>query len=208
MNIKYLLTLFILLFAGKAQAIDLLLEPVYSTYQNNNLDNALGVEIRVGYKNAFLWASYEAPLLRFGGQECIDLQILGAGIGARTPLYYGFRGFFGIGYYKISSTIKWPFYLDGYLYAFQEFLGTTQEWEHVDYQIKDSMGSMIGVQYQKNITDDLFIGGMIDYRFLRASQSIYGWNGELDPEAMLHWEVSKYEKLSSIRVGIFLKGKI
>ena len=208
---RFLLLLILLLPPSSVTALELSVIPYHATYQSDNLDNDLGIRVQLGHKNYYLWGSMETPLLRFGGQQCVDIQLLGLGWGVKTKSYGGFSLFIDGGYFLTDYKTLWAFHFDGAHYAFSTILGISTGdsryyfWDHYDYRLKDGFGGAIGMSYSKVFFEDhLSLGVMVGYRYLRLEQSVWGWNGTFDP-SQPHWEVFRYQDFSSIYGGIVIR---
>ena len=211
---KRLLFLLFLFLPFNASAVELSVMPFHATYQSNNLDNDTGIRLQLGHANYFLWGSLESSLVRFGGQQCVDVQLIGAGLGVKTKPFHGFSLSLDGGYFFTDHKIHKSFYFDGAWYAFAEHLiwqdGTAQHrthWDHYDYQLKDGFGGSVGAAYRKSFFDDrLTLGCLVGYRYLRLEQAIRGWNGAFDA-SLPHWEVFRDQDFSSIFTGLIIGWK-
>ena len=189
-----------------ASDFDVSLMPMYNTYTAKSLDNELAIRGQVGYKKLYLWVGYEEPVVSFGGQKCVDVDVIGGGFGVQAHKWNGFKAHLDTGYYWVNTSLREAWYIDGAQLAFGEFLGVFGDdylWDNYRYDLDGGIGGKIGVSYTWNVAR-FGITFNVGYRYLKLNQEIYGWNGVYDAAAP-HWEVFRYQSFSCIETGFTIQ---
>ena len=197
-----------------AGAIEVGVAPVYHIYAPDSLlDNGKGLVLSGSLNDFFAELSYEDTLLRFGGQECVDIELYGLNIGYKRLLpiksFGNIEGFISLGYYYPDTQTRPAFHFDGAWYAFNILgpHGNDYHWDHYSYELHPDIGCTLGGRYLHPIGERLTIGGGLSYRWLSLKEEVYGWNGAYHPSDP-HWEISPKRTMSGMRIEIVFRWEL
>jgi len=138
-----------------------------ATFPNSDaLSTTGGVEFEASHEGYLAWMSYEESMLRFVGQECVDISMFGMGLGYRLPIVK-----------NLSVAIK-----GGYYKPFHNYRATYQE------AIYRQMHA-----YVENAEGQNWRDNGIDYDIASAEYDIYGgFGGEIE----VNWTVPLFDWLN------------
>ena len=183
------------LFAG-----EIAVTSTYNIYQSEKLEAAPGLKLSGGADHLYVWGSYENTLLRFGGQESVDINLYGAGLGFRGRME-AVTLFMEIGYYYPRYNVSPLFSIESASYAFFESIGLHSPFAHHLYDLSGGFGGQLGIEISHKLTDFISVSGVVAYRALTLKETIYAHNGSM-VYADSHWEIFTERDFSAWQVGL------
>lgn len=206
-NVLFVVFVSCLLLSAHVWAVELSVAPTYNLYEGGEMEAAFGLKATLGNERFYAFASGEELLRRYGGQECVDITLLGIGIGAQRELVEDLLVSFDFGWFIPDSATRPPFDYDGAWYAFSNTLGISigdpryHFWEHYSHDIKSNLGASIGISFRRPISKRFNLSIGIRYRYLKLSEAVYGWDGEYDGDAP-HWEIFPNTNFSGAQLTV------
>lgn len=193
--------------ASPVHGLEFIFAPASHIYSSGSLDNSEGFDFEISHKNITADLSFEKAMLRFGGQEAQLIYLYGFSLGYKKSLK-NVEGFFQIGVYDSLTKSRDSFeHGDAAQYAFIEALGLRGDdysWDNHRYGLDSSIGCNLGGQYLYHFTKRFSAGIGLTYRWLRLTESVYGWNGAYNPYDP-HWEIFRDRNFSGMRIKIIFR---
>lgn len=187
-----------------AEAGEVALSPIYTLYNDNEMESSLGLKLTYKPKESFYaWASAEELLRRFSGQECIDMQIYGVGLGLLEEIVDGLFLSIDTGYFLPHRRKTRPaFHADGALLHMIDVLGSyAKSWTHYGYEIGGGFGGSVGIAFDYELTDRWRIGGWTAYRVLKLEEFVFGYDEDAFDSGLPHHEVFEHTSFSGMQFG-------
>lgn len=199
---KYILViLIIVLFPVMCYSSDI---SIYSpNYSDGVVRDSFGIELIL---KSLFWISYEKPLITFGGQEAVDLSLLGAGVGYGVGLNR-FLLFGKVGWYYPLPKFREGSYREAFWMGLMRRIAPPlsspklSDFYSFDYTIKPNFGVSIGVVTRILTTNWLEMNLYADYRYLKMRDMLYGYF-TLPEKSNGHWESMSDINLSGYNIGL------
>jgi len=193
----------IVLMPTVAFGLDVSAEVYYNVYVSEKLEAGPGVKLKISGETLYVWGSYEQTMTRFGGQEAIDINLMGAGIGMRRKLD-GFHLWAEAGYYVPSTKYRIPWHEAARYEMNSVVTGATRYWDVYEYDLRARPGGALGISYLYN-ADPWVISLNSTYRYLRLEEWILGHNSDWQgPGTGPWWEICRDRGFSAWQIGLSL----
>lgn len=178
---KYIIILLVLLIPCLSHALDTSLSYRAIFPNADNLSTADGLELKADYRGYLAWISYEESMLRYVGQECVDISLWGAGLGYEIEVVKNLSVAIKGGYYfpvkNYRNTYQEAIYRQMYAYTYPvegwQPGGDVSYIENTcDYEINGNFGGSVEANWTIPITDWLNLDLLAGWRYLNLKDRI------------------------------------
>lgn len=172
-----------------------------NVYFSDKLEAGPGISIKAG-KGLYLWGSYEKTLLRFGGQESVDITLGGLGAGAKKDFEHVSLWIEGGWFQPMHVITRGEAYQEGAYIEMNQIVAPFREsWLNYEYDLNGGIGGAVGLTLHYDLSTSWRVGLSTSYRYLRLGEWIVGHNGTVGPE-IYHWQIYQERDFSAFQVGL------
>jgi len=177
---------------------------LYASYADQTLTPAPVLKLQYDSDWWHLWSSYEQPSIKFGGQECCDAKVLGAGVGVHRD-FGNLRVGLDVGYYypfiSLNGSKEHPsaFWEAMSIYTNREVYPYERLYKDYNYQMEPNFGGAINLGYKREFTEHFSMSLLTGYRALKMNGIGFGyheWTGKSG-----HWEIPVERDFSGFQFG-------
>ena len=157
----------ILLIPLKSYAWDLSLNCSHIIPTDTELSSSRAISLTTG-NTIFAQLSYEETMLTLGGQEAVDISLLGVGVGFKKDLFE-----IGIAYYLPNTSHRPAFREAMWLHFTHIYPDDIHSWYDDDtykYNLNGNIGAYVGLNLERQLTDSLHFNFFIGYRYLKLQE--------------------------------------
>jgi len=175
--------------------------------------NDPGLVLRVAYKNAYIWGSYEDPKLFILGQKMESVEMWGYGIGGRHQ-WGKFEAFVEFGIFDPKEDPSVPIRNEVVTRMLINHHGDHDLFRHTDFRLGQGYGARIGGMYRLTTHLHLYAG----YRVFKGDQDIDGWTwldrsgntrvpelGECPQHVCTWWQERGQHNYNAFEIGVILR---
>lgn len=190
----------------------------YISHSNNTLDGSRPQEkLLVGWKYLYLWGSMDGGnSIDYGGQEGVNFELPGLGVGVRIPLvqYLAiyleggyFKPSFDDGWYTATGSMKSLTAWEGMnIYGNNKVGGSMPAtwYPYTKMEIDGGFGGEVGVALNYPLIWGINLTAKTGYRYLKLEQHIWSVDTPSD-KGIKGWAFDDQLDLSGIVMGVGLK---
>ena len=162
-----------LIFPVSSHALTASLQYQHVIYDDSELEPSGGLRLSLCGKRFSLGLSYESTLLVLGGQEAVDIDLWGLGLGARMARQ-PFTLQFGLSYYFPDIEYRGAFREAMWLHVNHIYPeGAHDSYNSPDeyaYELHGGLGSHIKLSAEHELCERLWLNISLGYRYLRLTE--------------------------------------
>jgi len=171
-----------------------------ATFPNaDDLSTTGGIELEASHEGILSWLSYEESMLRYVGQECMNISLLSAGLGYRIELVDNLSVAIKGGYYmpvkSYRNTYQEAIYrqMHAYTYPVEHWAGGDIDYieSTCDYEINGNFGGGIEANWTIPILSWINLDLLAGWRYLNLKDRISANIKGLHPGAFHEFVVNK-----------------
>ena len=165
-------------------------------YDDAEIRAGESIEVRVKHEDAFVFIEND-KLLMYGGW----FDVTSVGVGFTKDLFY-----FKVGYY-MPRYDEDGFGEEGLYYRQIKYWSpplAPSMFQHYNVNYKANFGGEVGVDFKREVFDNLFVGINGAYRYLRLNEFICGWNDGGAP-GVTGWILEQNRDFGGWKVGVTIE---